>query len=67
MKFSGEADCPVDLVLNLDEKNTSRRYQFNNAIDTLLKTDWYQNEISFDISPEDCINSTMKAKVILYY
>jgi hypothetical protein len=66
MQIKGKTSCPVKIIILRDNKRTSLMYSFNGVIDTLIVEDWYEEKMSFEVHPVDCIEKGTFVKVKLY-
>ena len=64
-KLKGETECEVTFKVLMDGSNFHELH-FEGEVDTLIKMDWYENELGFGIDPLDCLTKDFKFSYRLY-
>jgi hypothetical protein len=65
LKIKGNVKCPIKFQIFLEDQ-TFIEYQFHESIDTIIMEDWYQEKLSFHVTPDTCIDDSFITIVELY-
>ena len=65
LKIKGDVKCPIKFQIFLEDQPFTE-YKFYKSIDTLILDDWYQEKLSFHVTPDTCIDDSFITIVELY-
>lgn len=66
MNIEGQTDCKTEVQIFSDGKLTNISIPVNEVVDTIVKYEWYQNELNFSLNPPNC-GGDANVKILLYY
>lgn len=48
MKLSGKVICPITIQVLMND-GIKETYKFNSSVDTVIRSDWYEDKLSFHV------------------
>lgn len=66
IEIKGKTNCPVQLKILRNNRETSLIYHLKGVIDTVITDDWYEEKMSFKVEPQYCINKESFVKIKLH-